>query len=454
MTMRDDLDLEIGTSSAACVAALAAARESHLGFRVDAARHVNAAIEADPACVLAQVMKGYMAMLLSNTAVLGAVDQRIAAARRAMSAATPREHLHLAALEAWRHGRTARAIAAWEEILASHPRDLTALRLAHFAYFWTAGDAARMRASVERVLPHWPDGVRGRGWVIGMHGFACEESGEYALAERQGRRAVEIDASDLWAIHAVAHVMEMQSRHAEGAAWVEAGAAHLGAATNFRFHLAWHRALFLLEGGERAGMLDCYDDSVRDHASPLVQGQPDLYIDVQNAASLLLRLELLGIDVGERWAELADKAERRIGDHLIPFTVPHWMMALAAAGRWSACDALLAALREALAQASDGGDALVGPIALAAAIGVHAHRRGDHAAAVAALMPVRHDLVRLGGSHAQRDILWQVMTDAARQAGDSALAERLVAEVCAARAPHAVPAFYRSFSRSEGRSGT
>jgi hypothetical protein len=177
-------------------------------------------------------MKGYMAMLLSNTAVLGAVDQRIATARRTGSAATPREHLHLAALEAWRHGRNARAIAAWEEILASHPRDLTALRLAHFAYFWSAGDAAPMRASVERVLPHWPDGVRGRGWVLGMHGFACEESGDYALAERQGRRAVEIDASDLWAVHAVAHVMEMQSRHAEGAAWVEAGRARVARYAN------------------------------------------------------------------------------------------------------------------------------------------------------------------------------------------------------------------------------
>jgi hypothetical protein len=45
----------------------------------------------------------------------------------------------------------------------------------------------------------------------------------------------------------------------------------------------------------------------------------------------LLRLELLGIDVGDRWIELADKAEKRIGDHVILFTVPHWMMALSAA---------------------------------------------------------------------------------------------------------------------------
>jgi hypothetical protein len=453
--MRDDLDLEIATASDACVAALSAAREAHLGFRVDAARHVNAAIAADPDCVQAQVMKGYMAMLLSNTAVLGAVDQRIAAARRSADRATPRERLHLEALAAWRGGRGGAALAAWEAILAEHPRDLTALRLAHFAHFWNSGDAAAMRASVERVLPHWPDGAPGQGWVLGMHGFACEETGDLALAERAGRRAVAAAPADLWAVHAVAHVMEMQGRHADGADWIAAAAPHVEGATNFRFHLAWHRALFLLEGGAREALLEVYDASVRDHASPLVQGQPDLYIDVQNAGSLLLRLELLGVDVGARWIELADRAERRIGDHLIPFTLPHWMMALAAAGRWQACRDLIAAMRDHAAAAAGDDAPLIRDVALPAVEAVLAHRRGDRAAVLAALLPVRHALGRLGGSHAQRDILWQIMVDAARGAGEAALADRLVGEIAAARAPWPVPGFYRQApTRSAGRSGT
>ena len=442
--MRDDLGLDIATSAAACVEALSAAREAHLGFRADAARHVNAAIAADPDCVLAQVMKGYMAMLLSNTAVLGAVDQRIAAARRSEARATPRERLHLEALTAWRGGRVAAALAAWEAILAAHPGDLTALRLSHFAYFWNAGDPAAMRASVERVLPHWPDGRPGQGWVLGMHGFACEESGDLAQGERQARRATQLEPADLWSVHAAAHVMEMQGRHAEGADWIAAAAPRFEGATNFRFHLAWHRALFLLEGGGRADLLEVYDGSVRDHASPLVQGQPDLYIDIQNAASLLLRLELLGVDPGARWIELADRAEKRIGDHLIPFTLPHWMMALAAAGRREACAALIDAMRAHAAAAADDDAQVVGRVALPAVEAVLAHRRGDHGAVLAALLPVRHELGRLGGSHAQRDILWQIMADAALASGDAGLARRLVAEVAAARAPWPVPGFYRA----------
>ncbi|MFN9911302.1 MAG: hypothetical protein ACK53L_01890, partial [Pirellulaceae bacterium] len=106
--------------------------------------------------------------------------------------------------------------------------------------------------------------------------------------------------------------------------------------------------------------------SVRDHGSPLVQGQPDLYIDIQNAASLLLRLELLGVDVGGRWRELADKAVARIGDHLVPFTLPHWAMALAAAGRREDCAARLASMRAHAATAPGDAGRTVAGLALAA----------------------------------------------------------------------------------------
>ena len=46
-------------------------------------------------------------------------------------------------------------------------------------------------------------------------------------------------------------------------------------------------------------MLGLYDHGFRNHASALVQAMPDLYIDVQNAASMLFRLERHGVDVGD-----------------------------------------------------------------------------------------------------------------------------------------------------------
>jgi hypothetical protein len=458
--MRDALDLDIATSSRACVDALDAARASLLGFRADMALHAKAALAADQDCVLAHVLRGSMSMLLSNVAALDGVDRSIAAASRSAARATPREALHLEALRCWRAGLTGPAIAAWEAILRDHPRDLLALRLSHFAYFWSAADPAGMRASIERVLPAWGPGVPGRGWVLGMHGFACEETGELGAAEIGARAALEANPSDLWSVHALAHVLEMAARHGEGDALAEHGAPHLAGATNFRFHLAWHRALSRMELGAGATeMLRCYDEAVRDLSSPLVQGQPDLYIDVQNAASLLLRLELAGVDPGDRWAELADRAEARIGDHLVVFTLPHWMMALAAAGRWDACERLLDAMRAHGAASTAEEAGVVARVAIPAARCVRAHRRGEFAAALDALFALRHEIPRLGGSHAQRDLLWQVMADAAWRAGRMAELSTILGEVATARAPHPVPGFYRRLAargvrRSAGRCGT
>ena len=105
---------------------------------------------------------------------------------------------------------------------------------------------------------------------------------------------------------------------------------------NLKHHLWWHRGLYHFERREFAEVLALYDRRFRNLASPLTQAQPDIYIDVQNAASMLFRLQRQGVDVGDRWDELADKAEARIGDCLSAFTLPHWMMALTAAGRWDA----------------------------------------------------------------------------------------------------------------------
>lgn len=148
---------------------------------------------------------------------------------------------------------------------------------------------------------------------------------------------------------------------------------------------------------------------------------PDLAVDVQNAAPRPFRLELRGVPVGDRWAELADKAEARIGDWLSPFTVPHRMMALAAAGRWEAAERMLGALREAarpgLRPRRLGREAGAAGRGVAGVGGRAAHRRGDlrgRGGGDAAALGAMH---RLGGSHAQQDVLEQLFLDAAVRAG-------------------------------------
>ena len=102
-----------------------------------------------------------------------------------------------------------------------------ALKLHHTMSFY-AGRSQVMRAVVAGVLGEWDDSVPGYGCVQGMYAYALEECGAYADAERWGRQAVERNPGDLWAIHSVAHVLEMQGRSAEGVKWLALHAATMG----------------------------------------------------------------------------------------------------------------------------------------------------------------------------------------------------------------------------------
>ncbi len=130
---------------------------------------------------------------------------------------------------------------------------------------------------------------------------------------------------------------------------------------------------------------------------------------------MLFRLELNGVDVGARWIEIADKAEARIGDCLSAFTLPHWMMALAATGRDEAANRMLASMRG-YGNADSGPDAIVRTIAAPVSEAVLAHRKRDYARAVDLVRPVLNDMVQLGGSHAQQDVLEQMFLSAALKA--------------------------------------
>lgn len=217
---QDARGLALTTDQPEAARAYDAAIASYLGYRTDAARHVEAALAADPGFAMAHLLRGYLAMLAFNRAFVPAAAAALAEARKAEARLTGRERLHLEALEAWTAGRLWRTLHAWEAILAEHPTDVLALRLSHFNYFWL-GEVDAMRRSVLHAKPGWAADLPGWGTVLSCEAFAREECGEYREAEAAGRAAVEIDPRDLWGTHAVAHVMEMEGRHRDGIAWLD-----------------------------------------------------------------------------------------------------------------------------------------------------------------------------------------------------------------------------------------
>ncbi len=414
----DARGLPISTTSAKAAAAFDRLVTGYLTFRADTPDRLNAALEADPDFALAHCMKGYFAMLAFKQAVVPVAVQEARTAQSLAADATPRERSHIAALSAWADGELDRTIASWESILRAHPHDVVAFRLAHFVNFWL-GRPQDMVDSVERVMPAWSEDIPGYTSILACRSFAQEEAGNYFAAEPYGRRAIELDPGDLWAAHAVAHVLEEQGRRSEGIHWITTLAPYWDGAHNLQHHLWWHCALYKLEHGDHAAVLELYDTRFRDLAGPLTVASPDVYIDVQNAASMLFRLQRLGVDIGNRWEELADKAEARIGDCQSAFTLPHWLMALTATGRTAAAERMIEAMRT-FAKGRGTVPPIVRDYVLPIAEAQLAHAAGRHAEAVELMRPAIGGMYQLGGSHTQQDVLEQLFVDVALKAGSTA----------------------------------
>lgn len=391
----------------------------YLDYRLTAFPALKELCAEAPSFALAHILKGFLLLSLGSQATVPGA-KACAEHVRALGGMMDREALHLAALEAWAEGDVHRACAYWDTVLFQEPLDILALKLQHFSLFWQ-GQAARMRDAAQRVLPAFESGMQGHSHVQGMLAFALEETGEYARSERMGRDAVARHPDDLWAIHAVAHVYEMQGDLKQGIEWMNQPLNRWDDRNPFKDHLWWHTAMFALEKGEFGRVLELYDAAVWPDDSTF-------YLDVQNAASLLTRLEFFGVDVGKRWNALGVAAQDRNGDHVLLFTEPHYTMAFAHTGQSDEMDRQIASLKafeqRATPQVARVIEQLAGPICTA----IRDFYRGDYEATIQGLLPIRYDYQPIGGSHAQRDIFNLYLIEAALLANRMPLAKSLLKE--------------------------
>jgi tetratricopeptide (TPR) repeat protein len=391
-------------------------------FGTETGARLKKTLTADSAFAMAHVLRGSFMQLFCVPALTEKARQSLAKAREAGAACgiDERERHHVEALDAWIAGDMRTALAHWESILLDQPLDMLAVKLSQFVHFYL-GDSRRLRDSIARILYAWEPQVPGHANVLGMYAFGLEESGDYEAAERTGRLAAEKDPADPWAVHAVAHVLEMQDRRHDGIAWLRGLESHWNASNNFRFRLWWHLALFHLELAQYDEVLHLYDTEFRCEHS-------EEYLDICNATSMLWRLGERGVDVGDRWTELAQISATRIHGHGLVFPDMHFMMALEAAGDSVNGNGLVRSLQAAGGKAGVTQAQVIDNVGLALAKAIAAWYRGDYHGVVEHLLPVRYSLPDIGGSHAQRDLFHQILIAASLRAPRPALARALLGE--------------------------
>jgi tetratricopeptide (TPR) repeat protein len=407
-------------ASEAGVAAFNTAVESLLALAGDPVAEAEAAAAADPDMVLARVYRAYLSLYGMTAAGVTQAARLLAGLDGADG---EREALHLQAARAWAAGDWTGAARALERALVAYPRDALALKVAQDLYFFL-GRRLDLRDVAARVLAHWPPGEPGWGYVQGIYAFGLEENGDYRQAQTRAEAALAVNPRDVWSVHAVAHVHEMEGRHRDGVAFLTATAPDWQD-SYFAVHNWWHRGLYHLELGELAAALELYDGFIR--ASRSLE-----WLDIVDAAALLWRLSLYGADLGDRAARLADDIMPLLESAPVyVFNDWHAVMALGLAGRPDRAGRVLADHRRLASGTNRAAGDRAGQALLSGFAAFAAGRPGD---ALDQLIDIRDAASAVGGSHAQRDVIDLTLIAAAARAGERGLARALAGERTARKA--------------------
>ena len=387
--------------------------DAWLTGRGDPAGDIDRLLAEDPESVFGHCLRAAIIVRGDDSAARSRLLQSIAAIE---TICPPVDHRHASAARAWLDGDQALAAERYGAIVVDFPRDIIALAAAH-ALDFRLGLRRMLRDRVAQVLPEWHREMPGYASVLAMHAFGLEENGQYRRAEKMARRALEVDPRHPAAMHAIAHVMEMQGRAREGLeflaatewAWMD---------TSFSVHLSWHRALFYLDQDDARSALAVYDAQIARARS---------ISELADASALLWRLQLRSLRVSDRWHRLADCWDAQALAAARPFYTAHAVMTFAAAGRVAAVYRIFDLLQHA-----ETGDALVSPLLDPLIVplckALYAFANGDYAGCVEWLGRVRYIAHRCGGSLAQCDLIQLTFVEAALRANKANLARALVAE--------------------------
>jgi len=394
MNRLDARGCAVSGASAEALDAWEQALAATLAWRRGAEAHLDQALQAAPRFVMAHVLQAWQ--------LLGGRDlRRVRAARPVLDAgsampANERERMHLAAIAAVVRDDYDGAKCVLGELLRRHPRDVLALQVAHGLDYIT-GDLARMKDRVASVRPAWSSGLPGFHAVLSMQAFSLEECGDYAQAREVACAAMAACGADARAHHVMAHIFEMTGQADAGMRWMNEHILCWGTDSVVVTHVWWHLALFHLALGRIDRALELYDRRVR-------AGRSGEIADLIDAASLLWRLHLQGADVASRAQELAAAWSPHVDDAFCSFSDLHAMLAFVAAGDWARAGQLEGLLAAPQAKPTRHGEStrLVG---LAACRALIAFGQGDDSRAALLLAGLPEFAHRIGGSHAQRDVL-------------------------------------------------
>ncbi|AWM03654.1 tetratricopeptide repeat protein [Bradyrhizobium amphicarpaeae] len=417
MAEEDRYGLPLSTTSDAAASAYREGIDLMLAGWTGTAETLERAIAADPDFALPHIARARVHAFYQQ----GDLARGKAALARELVAVrgTERERSHVETLALAIEGRLPEAIASTLRHVENWPRDalVLSLPLGAFGLFAFSGMADHDRARhelCERVAQHYGEDW----WFLTMSGWAMTENGDVARGRAVTERGFDLHRANAHAAHAVLHAMFEDGSIEAADRLVDDWIPSYDRAGILHGHIRWHQALGALEHGDAARALSIYADVLQ----PSATQAPPLNL-ITDAASLLWRLSAYGHTVPKAlWLDADASAQKLFPKSGLSFADIHMALFAAATQNRAALAARLAAIEQRLAE----GKLPAGPVVPAIFCALAAFADEDYATCAQTLAPVLGEVVRIGGSHAQRELVEDTYIVALMRSGELARARAVL----------------------------
>jgi tetratricopeptide (TPR) repeat protein len=391
----DRYELLLSTASSSARDAYVAGCEAKLTMQPGAIEAFDRAIAADPGFALAHVARAHACLERGDAA---AAHVSMAAATSLAAGLPAREASHTAFFDLLLAGDAEAALAALPTHLAAWPRDALVLGTTAFTngLIGSSGRAGQKRALLDllnRLAPSYGDDW----WFTAHHGMALSENGQRDAARPKIDRSLAQNPNNPWAAHANTHLCYEEGDTNAARAFLASWLTTYPRKGPLYSHLSWHLALADLEAGDAAAASRRF----RETFSPDVHSGPPRG-KLNDAVSFLWRWELAGQPRDtEAWHMMHDYANTAFPRAGAAFSDMHVALAQVVAGNGTA----LKARGRQIDGLARTGRYPSGPFVPAVSHAFAAFERRDFSVTIDALEPIADDLERIGGSHAQLDLV-------------------------------------------------
>jgi len=418
MTCVDRYGLPLSTSSDLAAEQYQAGLDMLLSLWPGAAQSLEAAIAADPSFALAHAARARLHVIQAE---LTEARSRIATAEELVARhGTERERSHVGVLSLAVNGQSAKALDGALAHADRWPRDILilSLPLGAFGLFAFSGMTDHDQARVDLCERHARHFEADDWWFLTYRGWSHGENGNVSLGRELTQRALEVRRNNVNAAHAFAHVLHESGASEEAETFISGWLPGYDRSGILHGHIAWHGALVALEKGDTERALAIYAE----HVAPSASTGVPINV-VSDTSSFLWRLQAYGHAVpAGLWDEARSYASHYFHKAGFPFADFHMALIAAATGEHEALENRVAALTCLV----ESGSLPAGPVVPAICRAAWAFAEEDYIGCVRLLEPMASEVVRIGGSGAQREIVEDTLLVSLMRSGEAEKAQALL----------------------------